>query len=174
MQRIRRLRGPGKTGLVRMALLAVLAVGALSLPATSGAIVYIEGQESDQLPEYDITAGDDLQPLAFQTSAAKELDAKVTWNVHGTPATIFNRSGFVATGVKGASAAAAARSWINANRKLFGIPSTRSLKLVTAAPLRGTSTDHAVVFRQSFHNVISDGQLAVSIVGTAKTGWKIT
>jgi len=154
-------------------LLAALAVLALTLVPSSFGIVYIEGVTNDQLPDYDASAGLELAPTAAQTRSAQSLGANVTWNSYGTPATIFNPTGYVATGIKAPSAAAAARSWLRSNRPLFGIPSTANLRLVTQERLRGARSDHAVVFRQTFGGALSDGQVALSVVGTATAGWKI-
>ena len=162
-----------RTRALRAVLLAAFAALALTVVPSSFGIVYIEGVTNDQLPDFDASADLELAPTDAQTRAAYSLGANVTWNSYGTPATIFNPSGYVATGIKAPSAAAAARSWLRSNRPLFGIPSTANLRLVTQEPLRGARTDHAVVFRQSFGGALSDGQVALSIVGTAKTGWKI-
>ena len=98
----------------------------------------------------------------------------MTWNSYGTPATVFNPSGYVATGIKaprrrplppGAGSGRTARSSGSRRRRISGSS--------TAEPLRGAPTDHAVVFRQSFGGALSDGQVALSVVGTAKSGWRI-
>ena len=171
MHRFFSVRTPATS--LRLAFLAAFALLALALPSTGLAIVYIEGVTNDQLPDYDASAEITAAPTSAQSSAAKSLNASVTWSNLGTPSTIFNSHGYVATGIKAPTAAAAAGKWLRSHSRLFGT-SLRNLRLVTAAPLRGTRTDHAVVFRQTFGGVLSDQQVAVEIVGSKQAGWKIT
>src|SRR3954451_23146319 len=126
-----------RTRALRAVLLAAFAALALTIVPSSFGIVYIEGVTTDQLPDFDASDGVQIAPTAAQTRTAASLGASVTWNSYGTPATVFNPRGYVATGIKAPSASAAARSWLRSNRRLIGIPSTKNLRLATSEPLRG-------------------------------------
>src|SRR3954447_11927229 len=158
---------------LRMVMLAVGAVVLLALPSTAGAIVYIDEDNTDQLADFDVRDEATVAPTAAQKPAASGLAARITWNNYGTPGSIFNQKGWGARDIKAPTAAAAARVWVNSHKSLLRT-SASSLELVTQAPLRGTKNDHAVVFRQSFGGVLSlDNMLSLSVVGSAKAGWKI-
>ena len=93
-----------RTRHVRVLLLALLGVLALAVPSTASAVVYIEGQPSDQMDDFDSSEAIHMAPTAAQATAAKSLHANVTWSQFGTPGSIFNTTGYVATGVKGSTA----------------------------------------------------------------------
>jgi extracellular elastinolytic metalloproteinase len=96
----------------------------------------------------------------------------VSWSTLGAPASVIRYGGYLATGLKAPSAAAAARGWLAAHKQLFQLRTVRNLRLATAAPLRGSRV-HAVVFRQTFGGVLSaDGIVTVTVV-RAKHGWKV-
>src|SRR5262245_43785702 len=84
MHCFRSVRSPGKSSL-HLALLAAFAIVALALPSTGTAVVYIEGQETSALPDYDASTQARLAPTAAQLAAARSLGADVTWNSYGTP-----------------------------------------------------------------------------------------
>ena len=49
------------------------------------------------------------------------IGATVIWNRFGTPASLSKRGKFLATGIRGANAVAAARAWLNANKAILGL-----------------------------------------------------
>jgi hypothetical protein len=114
-------------------LLATLTVLALTLVPSSFGIVDIEGLTTDQLPDYDARAT--IAPTSAQLTAAKSIQGRITWNTYGTPGSIIRDGGYIATGIKAPTAAAAARSWIASHAKLFRLQSAASLRVATSAPL---------------------------------------
>jgi extracellular elastinolytic metalloproteinase len=102
------------------------------------------------------------------------LDATVRWNRFGTPQSLVRHGGYLATGIVANSPAAAARAWAASHRGLFRLGSLASLHLDRAVPLVG-SDGHVVYFRQRFEGVesSSDGLLAVGVVGSRTSGWKV-
>src|SRR5262249_34854039 len=82
---------------LRWGLLAAFAILVLAMPSTGMAVVYIEGQDASALPDYDASTQTHLAPTATQLAAARSLGANVTWNSYGTPGSIFNAKGYVAT-----------------------------------------------------------------------------
>src|SRR4051794_3956965 len=173
MQRVSNARRRRGAAGLRALMLAAGAVLLLALPSTGGAIVKIDEQNNDQPADFDVRDEAKAAPTSAQKAAARGLAARVTWNNYGTPGSIFNQKGWVAKGIKAPTAASAARVWINSHRALFRT-SASGLQLVTQAPLKGAPNDHAVVFRQTFGGVLSiDNMLSLSVVGSAKAGWKI-
>src|SRR3954447_12946777 len=102
----------------RLALVVGAALAALALcaPAALGA-GHLDGVGRDALPDFDARTGS-IAPTAAQKTAVSRLKATVTWNRFGTPHTRSRRNGFLAT-AQGASAEAAARSFLAANAALF-------------------------------------------------------
>ncbi|CAN5596109.1 hypothetical protein BH20CHL6_BH20CHL6_17320 [soil metagenome] len=115
-------------------------------------------------------------PNSTQKSIVSSLGATVAWNRYGTPQSLLKRGGYLATGLSGQDAAAAARSWIVSKKALFRLSSVTTSNLVTLndSPMVG-SNGHAVVFRQRFGTLpaAQDGLITVGIVGTRSSGWKI-
>ena len=107
-----------------------------------------------------------LQPTAQQISAVSALRAHATWNRFGTPQSLINFSGYLATGLSG-DAATAARSWIRSNRALYKLSEqgVTNLDLVNDTTLSGTQA-HVVLFRQRFGRLTAaqDGMITVGIV----------
>jgi extracellular elastinolytic metalloproteinase len=149
---------------------AALAVLALTLVPSSFGVVNL-GTNHNQLPDFD--ARGKVAPTAGQLAAARSLHAKVSWSKLGTPSQIFKRGGYITTGLKAGSAAAAARSWLAANKQVFRLGSVSHLRLMSAEPFRGAPNFHAVSFRQAFGGVLSaDGVVTVGVV-KAKGAWKV-
>ena len=149
--------------------LAGLSVLALTLTASSLAVVHIQGQRTG-LRDFDARAA--LAPTTTQLRAARALHGHVTWSRLGTPASVIHYGGYLATGIKAPSAAAAARSWLAAHKQLFRLRSVSHLRLTNAAPLRGSRV-HAVVFRQTFGGALSADGVATVTVVPAKHTWKV-
>jgi extracellular elastinolytic metalloproteinase len=149
--------------------LAGLSVIALTLASSSLAVVHIEGQ-STGLRDFD--ARTRVAPTKAQLQAARSIHGHVSWSRLGAPASVIRYGGYLATGIKARSAAAAARSWLAAHKQLFQLRTVRHLRVATAAPLRGSRV-HAVVFRQTFGGVLSADGLATVAVVLAKHSWKV-
>jgi len=155
---------------------AVLVTAAVTLlgagAAAQGAVDIPEVQTT--LPDLDVRTTA-VPPSAAQLAAAKQLGADVSWNKFGTPSSVYNLDGNLATGVHGADAAAAVRSWLDQNRALFGISSADALTLVRDASLAG-GDGHAVLLGQSFGGVLAapDGLVTVGVAGSTAAGWNIT
>jgi hypothetical protein len=141
----------------------------LTLASSGLAVVHIEGQ-STSLRDFDARAR--VAPTKAQLQAARSVHGHVSWSTLGAPASVIRYGGYLATGIKAPSAAAAARSWLAAHKQLFQLRSVRHLRRATAAPLRGSRV-HAVVFRQTFGGVLSADGVATVTVVRAKHGWKV-
>src|SRR3954447_19610498 len=153
-------------------LVTALAILALGLPSAAHAIVNIEGQTPAALPDYDSRAS--VAPSADQLAAATTLGAAVSWNRFGVASSVSNAGGYVAKGAPGSNAVSAARTWLDANKTLFGLDSIDSLSTVTTEPFVGTTNDFAVVFRQQADGIGStDGVATVTVVGSSATGWNV-
>src|SRR3954468_20349019 len=158
----------------RVRVLPLLAVlfALLALPSTGGAVGNIEEVTPQALPDFDSRAT--VEPSADQLAAAKALGASVSWNQFGSAASVVKLDGFVASGIAAPDAVAAARQFLNDNAILFKLGSASSLEVMTSSPLVGTTNDYAVVFRQTSGGLSSlDGLVTLSVVGTAKAGWKV-
>jgi extracellular elastinolytic metalloproteinase len=155
-----------------VALLIVCSVVALISASSGRAVAHIDGVKAHQLPNFD--ARESVAPSKAQLAAAHALGARVSWNQFGVAGSVIRYGGYLATGLKAPDAAAAARTWLDANKVLFKLSSTDVLAVETARPLAGTTNDYAVVFRQRANGVEStDGFATVSVVGSAAAGWKI-
>jgi hypothetical protein len=87
--------------LTTLALLALFGFTMLAA-APAGAVVNIE-EIQDQAPDRDFRTGS-VQPSSAQRSAASDLGARVRWNMFGTPQSLINEDGFLATDVQGSDA----------------------------------------------------------------------
>jgi hypothetical protein len=155
----------------------LLALGALWLVAASAAsaALDIEGIRAGTLPNYDAnSAAAAVAPTAAQQQAVDALGATATWNDFGTPHVLTKDDGFLATGVQGATAVAAARNYLDANRALFKLSSADALVLHSDSLLAG-SQGHAVTLRQRFGSLDAwpNGIVTVGLTGTPATGWKV-
>ncbi len=126
------------------------------------------------LPDRDARTGS-VAPTSIQRAIVADLRADVDWNRYGTPHSLLRYGGSLATGVQGASAPAAARSWLSSRKALFRLTSTgtSSLEFVNDSPIGGRG--HAVVFRQLFGGLPAgeDGLITVALTGTSAAGWKV-
>jgi hypothetical protein len=153
----------------RVVLPAALALLALAITPSSFGVVDLGGTKA--LRDFDARGA--IAPTATQIAAARAIHGKVSWSRMGTPAQIFRRGGYIATGLKASGAAAAARTWLAAHKQAFGLRSVWHLRLANAEPMRGAPYFHAVTFRQMFGNAASaDGLVTVAVV-KAKHAWKV-
>jgi extracellular elastinolytic metalloproteinase len=141
-------------------------------PASSLGKLGVAGGEL-ALEDVDTRQGS-VAPTAQQRQSVSRLDAHATWSDFGTPASLISYGDFLASGLQGSSAAAAAKGWIEANRSLLGLTSTQNLELLSSARL-GDSNGYALLFGQRFGNLkaAEGGQLTVGATGTPASGWKI-
>ena len=164
--------GRGRRGCgPRIVVAALLLV--LSYPGGALGAGFIEGVHPDAIADYDTRAGS-IDPTAAQLQAVQALGARATWNDFGTPHTLVADDAFLATGVQGNDAAAAARNWLDANRALFRLASVGGLVLHGDAKL-ASSQGHSVTFRQKFGTLDAwpDGLVTVGLTGSPATGWSI-
>ena len=152
---------------------AALAALALLAPAASLGVASIPEIHGEPLPDIDTRSGS-VSRTERQTARVRESGANATWNQFGTPRTLSKHGGFLATGVAGDSAVAAARAWLGANAGLFRLESADDLALYRDSRLAG-SNGHAVHFRQMFDGVpaAGGGLVTVGLTGTPQSGWNI-
>ena len=98
-----------------------------------------------------------------------------TWNRFGTPSSVYNLDGNLATGIPASTAVDAARTWLNGNTALFGLAGADGLTLVRDTPL-ADGGGHAILLGQSFDGVLAapDGLVTVAVAGSAADGWNVT
>src|SRR4051812_3681177 len=129
-------------------------------------------RDSSGLPDLDVRTGQ-LAPTAAQRADVKALRADVAWNPFGTPSTLVRPGGALGATVGGATATAAARSWLEQNRALFRLSSATGLQQVNDSALAG-SGGRAVTFLQTPGGLDAAGGGMVT-VGLAKAGsaWRV-
>ena len=107
-----------------------------------------------------------VTPTAAAVSRASAIGTRVEWNRFGTPASLINHGGYLATGLS-SNAVEAARSFIAANKVLFRLSDAgmRNLELVNDSVMSG-GRGHAVLFRQTFGDLAAaqDGMITVGVV----------
>jgi extracellular elastinolytic metalloproteinase len=105
-----------------------------------------------------------IAPTAAQQRLVAGLGAHATWNRFGTPGSLIKARGYLATGLTG-SPVEAARSFLETNKALFKLQSSKNLELVNDVTLPGTKA-HAVLFAQRFGELVADwdGLIAVGVV----------
>lgn len=147
----------------------------LLMSAALGAAVFGEPREAAaqaSIPEIHQAPADVdrrqgvVEPTAQQLGIVEALGASASWNQFGTPRSLINHDGFLATGLSG-DPVAAAREWISANAALFRLSAqaVAGLELHRDARLAG-SDGHAVIFRQRFGDLaaVHDGIITVGVV----------
>jgi hypothetical protein len=150
---------------------AALLVLAATIPSASFAVADIREAGGD-LSDFDARRGT-VAPTAGQRAVVRALHASATWNRFGTPQSLIRYGGQLARGVRGKTAAAAARNWLSANRALFRLRSTAGLELRLSNPL-GRSA-RALTFRQRIGGLpAAEGGLVNVALVKAKRGWNIT
>ena len=106
-----------------------------------------------------------LAPTATQQDIAEDLGAHVVWNRFGTPASLIDYGGFLATGLSG-SAVDGARTFLRSRAALFRLTpgEVDDLQLVNNSVL-ADGGGNAVTFRQQFGTLAAtqDGLIIVGI-----------
>jgi extracellular elastinolytic metalloproteinase len=158
---------------IRVACLAALALFALVAGSAARGAVDIPELSSGGLPDLDMRRSV-VAPTAGQVAAADALGADVSWNRFGTPSSVFDVDGTLASGLQAADAVAAARAWLDQNKALFRLGSAEGLELVRDTTLVG-NVGHAVLLGQVFDGVLAapDGLVTVGITGSAANGWNV-
>ena len=132
---------------VLMGAALIAALGVVMVPGSALSVARIH-EGVDEAADYDSRVGK-IAPTKLQRAHAKRLKASVTWNQFGTPASLSRRGKFLARGVRGKTAADAARWYLNRHKRLFGLGSVDQLELVRATRLTG-SNGWSVTYRQVF------------------------
>src|SRR4051794_15732344 len=148
--------------------LAIL-VACLVVPGAAALAAPDPIDTSGALP--DIQVKGTIKPTKAQRASAHRL-GDVAWNQFGTPSSLVDRDGALATAA-GDSAVAAARAWLERNKALFKLSSTDGLALASDSKLSGTE-GHAVSLRQTVGGLPASGGGLVTI-GVTKAGgaWRI-
>jgi extracellular elastinolytic metalloproteinase len=157
------------TGAALVAALGVAMVPSSALPAAD----IHDHDHADEAADYDSRVGK-IAPTKLQRAHAKRLKANVTWSKFGTPASVSRHGKFLARGVRGKTAADAARWYLNRHKAFFGLGSVNQLALVRANRLTG-SNGWAVTYRQVFGGLqaAEGGTVTVGVTGTKRRGWRI-
>ena len=108
---------PRRARVAQLLLLAGLSVLALTLTSSGLAVVHIDGR-STGLRDFDARAR--VAPTTAQLRAVRALHGRVSWSSLGAPASVIRYGGYLATGMKAPSAAAAARGWLAAHNNSSG------------------------------------------------------
>jgi extracellular elastinolytic metalloproteinase len=155
----------------RLIVVAAIAAGAF-LPAGSAPAVVQLGEDHAERPDFDSRKGS-LAPTAAQRHLVRDLDARAGWNRFGTPSSLVRHGGYLDGSVSGGTAVAAARNWLDANRRLFRLSSIEGLEVYNDSAL-SKSGGHVVSFRQTFGRLeASDGGMVT--VGLTGDGgrWRV-
>jgi hypothetical protein len=148
-------------------------IASLLVPGSAfaaGTVAFDEGVVSDFDARTSVVA-----PSSAQKSAVSALGASVAWNKFGTPASLIKYGGYLATGLSGATAGDAARSWLSAHKSIFKLSSVDPSVLEQISDNQLVrSSGHAVLFRQKFGGVpaAQDGMVTLGLVGSANN-WKL-
>jgi hypothetical protein len=151
------------------------ALGVLLLPGAGFPVAQIHEHNAD-LADFDSRVGM-IAPTKAQRAHANRLHSrtksKVRWGQLGTPSSISRQGKFLARGVRGKTAADAARWYLNRHRALFGLNSLAGMKLEAVSRLAG-SKGHAVNFRQTFGGLAAteSGLVTVGVTGS-KNRWRV-
>lgn len=145
----------------------VVGVGLFACGSTAlAADVPIDGAHA--LRDLDTRAGT-IRPTAAQRADARAVGAQVAWNRFGTPSTLVDPGGTLATGVRGATPEAAARAWVEANKSLFRLDSIDEFELLSDSALAG-DVGHAVTLRQTVGGLEAAGGGLLTIGLATRSG----
>jgi extracellular elastinolytic metalloproteinase len=128
----------------------------------------------DHLDDFDSRTGIVVaSPAGGQLDLIESLGATVRWSPFGTPQSLSRHGDFLATGVPGANASAAARGWLDDHRALYRLDSLAGLEVHATAQLSGDA--HVVVLRQRVGGlpVSPEGMVSIGLTGSPDQGWSI-
>jgi len=165
---------PGRLALLGAAgalVLGIVVPSVQALPPPGAG--FVDPFTSTGLADLDTRTGS-IVPTAAQVARVDALNATARWNRFGTPQSLTNHDGDLGPAATSATVnhVAAARSWLEANRALFGRAGTSGwagrLELVNDQGL-GDRAGHAVLFRQRFGTLSAgiDGLVTVGIARDA-------
>ena len=91
--------------------------------------------ESGAIPDFEAREGR-VAPTSEQLSMVDAIGATARWNSFGTPHSLMNHGGYLATGLS-ADPVTAARSWVSDNRALFRLSQTGldNLEVINSRPI---------------------------------------
>ena len=153
--------------------LLLLASLALVLPASSFGAGNIPEVHKKEKPDLDTRRGV-VPPTAAQRDAVERLGARANFNKLGTPSSLIKDRGFLATNVRGSTAAAAARAFVAANKDLFKVSDTDALHVSRDAKLE-QSDGRAVIFRQQVDGLLvaPEGVVTVAVKPSGDDLWDV-
>ena len=132
---------------------AALAALAVVLPSAGFAVGDVhEGTTRAEVRDFDARRGS-VQPTARQLGLARNLRAQAVWNRFGTPQSLLRPGSYLGRGIEGKTPEAAARRWLDRNRRLFRLRSTRGLEAALANPLGPKG--YTVTFRQRIGGLVA-------------------
>jgi extracellular elastinolytic metalloproteinase len=134
----------GRARLWRVVTPVALILLAVALPSAGHAVGDVRDAQHQELSDLD-ARGRAVAPSAAQRALARTLHAGVSWNTYGTPQSIYRTGGFLGRPQAG-TAAAAARGWLAAHKRLFRLDSLAGLRLVRGSAIGRNG--HVVIFRQ--------------------------
>jgi len=141
-----------------------LVLAVLFLPhAAFGQAQIFEVQQG--LPDFDSRTAV-VQPTSQQLDIVSALSATARWNHFGTPQSLINYGGYLATGLSG-DGVTAARSFIASHAALFRLSpaAVQNLQLLADNSM-AASQGHAITFYQTFGGLPTalDGMITVGVV----------
>lgn len=141
--------------------LATPAIGEQHETAANNAIVHDFQAEEHGKPDVDNRQGTVPPPISANARTAAP-DATIRWNALGTPAVVTSAQP-LAEGL-GADPEQAARAYLKAGERLFGLPAEQVDALETVA-VNPIGEGHAVLLRQRFGDLPAgvDGMVAVGV-----------
>jgi hypothetical protein len=155
-----------RAGVAMLAFVGLLAPAAKAAAATDP-IDTVRGA-----PDRDVRTSV-VAPSSAQRATARSVGATAAWNRFGTPSSLVDAGGALATGVQGANAADAARAWLGSHAALYKLSSTRGLRLLSDSKLAGSDA-HAVTFQQVVGGLGASGGGLVTIgLKPAGSGWSV-
>ena len=114
----------------------VAALGVAMLPGSALPVAQISPRSAESA-DFDSRSGT-IAPTRAQRAHASKIKAKVSWGQFGTPASVSRCGKFLARGVRGKTAADAARWYLKRHKALFGLRSVDGLRLESANRLVGS------------------------------------
>jgi hypothetical protein len=154
-------------------LTAALAAGVAVLGTAPAFGAGAQGDAGRALPDRDVRKGDAIAPTKAQKAEARSLDALVAWNQFGTPSSLVDPGGALASGVGGATAEDAARAWLRDNAALYRLDDGARFELVNDAALAGNA-GRAVTLGQRVGGLPAGGGGLLTIgLKRGGSGWEV-
>ena len=146
-----------------LASVVAMTVAVVLIPVPAGAVGSIL-EVHEGLPDIDVREGR-VAPSPAQRAAAEAMGAHVSWNDFGTPSSLINYDGYLATGLS-PDPVVAARRWVERNATLFRLNDSdlATLEVLSVNPIVDTPS-RVVVFRQRFGDLraMQGGMITVGV-----------